>query len=101
MRERIIFQEPVVVADGAGGTRLTGWKDLYACWAHIRPLSGSRQMENTQLRNTLGYEIEMRNQFTAFTPDSTMSVLWRGKRLKIQGGLYVVNYENIKFTAHG
>jgi SPP1 family predicted phage head-tail adaptor len=101
LREKIKFQRGTTASDGAGGKKLSGWEDLHTCYADVRPLSGVRALEYTQVTGKIGYEVTMRSQQETFTPGKDMSVLWRGIRLTIQGAIDTRNYRHIKFTAYG
>jgi head-tail adaptor len=101
LREKITFQRALTTSDGAGGKKLSGWDDLHTCYADVKPLSGVRALEYTQVTGKISYEITMRSQMETFTPEKDMSVYWRGIRLTIQGAIDTRVYRHIKFTAYG
>ncbi len=59
MRERVALEEPVAVADGAGGS-IVAWVEVAEVWAAVRPRSGSEGAEAGGLGGRVTHDITIR-----------------------------------------
>lgn len=59
MRARLVLEQPVQTADGAGGFIRT-WQEVASLWAHIQPLNGSEQMDDGQLASAVRLRVRIR-----------------------------------------
>jgi len=59
MRERVALEEPVAVADGAGGS-IVSWVEVAELWAAIRPRAGGEGVEAGGISGRVTHDITIR-----------------------------------------
>ena len=78
--QRVTFREKVETSDGAGGTTVS-WQDFATRWAQIKPMSGERRFQASQVDFTRDYEVTVRRD-PSITED--LAIIWQGQTFEIQ-----------------
>jgi len=59
LRHRIVIEEPVETADGAGGVLRT-WREAATAWASVEAVSAAARFEAVQAGQTVSHRVVMR-----------------------------------------
>jgi len=59
MRERVVLEEPVAVADGAGGS-IVSWVEVAEVWAAIRPRGANEGVDAGGIGGRVTHDITIR-----------------------------------------
>lgn len=76
LKHRITFQQQVRQDDGSGGSTFE-WEDYYTCSAQVRPLKGSRKLEENQTQLVGASEFLIRHSHDKVI-DEKMRIVFRG-----------------------
>lgn len=80
LTERVTFRKEVRTPDGYGGNTVTE-EDVATVWAHVRPRSGSEQMQagRVESRNTYLIVVRRREDLAA-----SQTVVWRDYEMNVR-----------------
>jgi SPP1 family predicted phage head-tail adaptor len=65
MDRKITIREIQTEKTSTGGTKKVGTNDLFTTWGSLEPMTGSKRMEYTSVRNSEPFEI-----FIAYRPET-------------------------------